>query len=55
LKSPQALLLVLAFAVAAFAEYAETDDVKILTADNFNDVVNGNQFVLVEFYAPWCG
>lgn len=26
-----------------------------LNADNFDKVVNGAKFALVEFYAPWCG
>ncbi|CAJ2660675.1 unnamed protein product [Trifolium pratense] len=30
-------------------------DVVILKDNNFTDVVNKNRFVLVEFYAPWCG
>ncbi|XP_058780105.1 protein disulfide isomerase-like 1-4 [Vicia villosa] len=30
-------------------------DVVVLKDSNFTDVVNGNRFVLVEFYAPWCG
>ncbi|KAF7823408.1 protein disulfide isomerase-like 1-4 [Senna tora] len=30
-------------------------DVVVLKERNFSDVVEDNQFVMVEFYAPWCG
>ncbi|XP_020202358.1 protein disulfide isomerase-like 1-4 [Cajanus cajan] len=30
-------------------------DVVVLKASNFTDVVKSNRFVMVEFYAPWCG
>lgn len=30
-------------------------DVVVLIERNFSDVVENNKFVMVEFYAPWCG
>ena len=26
-----------------------------VTAENFNDVINNNEFVIVDFWATWCG
>uniref|UniRef100_A0A915HJH9 Protein disulfide-isomerase n=1 Tax=Romanomermis culicivorax TaxID=13658 RepID=A0A915HJH9_ROMCU len=31
------------------------DDVFILTENNFNRALENNDYLLVEFYAPWCG
>lgn len=30
-------------------------DVVVLKERNFTDVIENNRFVMVEFYAPWCG
>lgn len=50
------VLLYLSMFAFAMAEDVEQDDnVYVLTDSNFKDFVNDNEFVLVKFYAPWCG
>ena len=44
------LLFIVGSAVAI-----EEKDVVVLTSKNFHEIVNYRQYVLVEFYAPWCG
>ncbi|KAK7402130.1 hypothetical protein VNO78_14150 [Psophocarpus tetragonolobus] len=40
-----------------YEDFEEVDekDVLLLKENNFSDVVKKNRFVMVEFYAPWCG
>eukprot|EP00644_Phytophthora_capsici_P001215 jgi/Phyca11/511936/fgenesh2_kg.PHYCAscaffold_105_\ len=46
----------LAVSLAAVALGVVTaGDVKVLTPDNFDEVVDGSKHVLVKFFAPWCG
>jgi len=41
--------------VRANEEDVDESDVHVLTADNFDDFVKGEDLAVVEFYAPWCG
>jgi protein disulfide-isomerase A1 len=52
-STPAALF---AFAALVLAnEEAAPSDVLNLTAASFEDAVNGESLILVEFFAPWCG
>ena len=48
-------LLLSLFASGSLAEIATDEGVLVLTEANFQEALDNNDYLLVEFYAPWCG
>ena len=48
-------LLFVALAALACAEFAEEDNVLVLTDATLDRALETYPYLLVEFYAPWCG
>lgn len=51
----KSLAILFAILLAVSAEFTEEDNVLVLTTDTFQEALDQFKFILVEFYAPWCG
>ena len=48
-------LIIGAILSEANSQISEEDGILTLTSDNFDQAIEENKFLMVEFYAPWCG
>lgn len=48
------LLIFVSFLIVVLGEVKE-DNVLVLNKENFDHSIKNNKYILVEFYAPWCG
>ncbi|CAK9801534.1 Protein disulfide-isomerase [Anthophora quadrimaculata] len=46
---------VLCFFASTLAKIETEDEVLVLTEDNIKEAIEQNDYLLIEFYAPWCG
>ena len=49
------ILVICLIVRTATSELVDDQGVLILDTENFEEAIDTHEFILVEFYAPWCG